>query len=242
MLGWEASLDAVKDRRRQGRIATSVVVRSSVAMFLCRLGSLNALSHTQGSPFWQRWLGRSLPSSDTLGRVAGLIDLDDLRAVGKGVYERLKRAKALVVPVHGLMAAILDGHESHATFKRHCAGCLQRKVHTARGDRVQYYHRLVAFSLVSSDLRLMLDAEPMRPGEDEVAAALRLLDRAILAYPRAFDVILGDALYADPRVFNWVIDHGKDALAVLKNDRRDLFQDFSVRTAEFLEPPDQFRV
>ena len=31
---------------------------------------------------------------------------------------------------------------------------------------------------------------------DEVAAAIRLLERVCKAYPRAFDVVLGDALYA----------------------------------------------
>jgi len=194
-------------------------------MFLCRLGSLNALSQTRESSFWRRWLGRPLPSPDTIGRVAALMDVEGLRAVGKRVYERLKRSKALDPGPHGLMGAVLDGHETHATFQRRCAGCLQRTIHTTRGERIQYYHRLVAVSLIGRDLRLMLDAEPVRPGEDEVSAALRLLDRVIVAYPRAFDVILGDALYADPRFFNWAVDHGKDALAVLKDDRRDLLQD-----------------
>jgi hypothetical protein len=71
----------------------------------------------------------------------------------------------------------------------------------------------------------MLDAEPLEPGEDEVGAALRLLDRVLRAYPRAFGVLLGDALYADSRFFNYALDHGKDALAVLKDERRDLLQD-----------------
>jgi len=71
----------------------------------------------------------------------------------------------------------------------------------------------------------MLDAEPIQPGKDEVGTALRLLDRVVRAYPRAFDVLLGDALYADSRFFNYALDHGKDALAVLKDERRDLLQD-----------------
>jgi hypothetical protein len=58
-----------------------------------------------------------------------------------------------------------------------------------------------------------------------VAASLRLLGRVLGQYPRAFDVIQGDALYTDPRFFQWALDHGKQALAVLKNDQRDLLQD-----------------
>jgi hypothetical protein len=224
-LKWDGLLDAIRDSRSRGQIATAVVVRAVLAMCFCRLGSLNALGQTAGLGLWRRWLGRALPSPDTIGRVAALLDLEGLRALGHHVYDRLKRNKALPNPAHGLIAAILDAHESHATYKRHCSGCLERRITTARGERVQYYHRLVAISLVTRDLRLMLDAEPILPGEDEIAAALRLLDRVIEQYPRAFDLVQGDALYADPRFFNFAMAHGKNAMAVLKDDRRDLLQD-----------------
>ena len=222
---WDAPLEAIQDGRVQGRIPTSVIVRAALAMGLCRLGSLNALGQTRDSSFWRRWLGQSLPSPDTIGRVAGLVDVESLRALGHHLYERLKRGKALMPAPHGLLAVVLDGHETHATYKRHCAGCLERTIHTVGGDRIQYYYRLVDASLVTADLHILLDAEPILPGEDEVAVALRLLDRLVRDYPRAFDVVQGDALYADPRFFNWAIDHGKHAMAVLKNDRRDLLQD-----------------
>jgi hypothetical protein len=204
-------------------------------MSLCRLGSLNALGQTADRPFWRRWLGRELPSPDTIGRVAGLVEIADLRALAHHLYDRFKRNKALPPPPHGLIAAVLDGHETHASYRRHCPGCLERKIHTAAGDRIQYYHRFVAASLITAEVRLMLDTEPMRPGEDEVAAALRLLDRVVADYPRAFDLIQGDALYADPRFFNWAIEHGKDAFAVLKDDRRDLLAD-AHRLFEDLQP------
>jgi hypothetical protein len=224
-LKWDAALDAIRDRRKQGRIPAPAVVRAIMAMCLCRLGSLNALGQTKPSSLWRRWLGRELPSPDTTGRVAASVDVQGVRDLERLIYERLKRNKALGPPAHGLIAAVVDAHETHATYKRHCEGCLERTIHTTHGDRIQYYHRLVAVSLVTRDVRLMLDAEPMRPGEDEVAAALRLLDRVVVAYPRAFDLVCGDALYADSRLFNWCLGHGKDAMAVLKQERRDLFQD-----------------
>jgi hypothetical protein len=225
VLGWEGPLDAVQDRRPRAQIPTWVVVRAAAVMFLSRLGSLNALDESRPSRFWAQWLEQPLPSADTLGRVAARVDEAGLRALHRHLYSRLKRMKALEPSGHGLMLAVLDGHESHATFRRHCSGCLERTVHTQSGDRTQYYHRHVALQLVGRDFCLALDAEPQRPGEDEVAAALRLLDRALPAYPRAFDVIVADGLYADSRVFNWALDHGKDALAVLKDERRELWQD-----------------
>lgn len=225
VLRWDAPLAAIGDRRRQGRIATAVIVRAVMAMCFCRLGSLNSLGQTRGSAFWKKWLGAALPSPDSIGRVAGLIAVAGLRAFGRHLYLRLKRAKALRPPAHGMMAAIVDGHETHASYRRHCPGCLARTVRTANGERVQYYHRLVALSLAAGAGRLLLDAEPMLPGEDEVTTALRLLERVVEDYPRAFGLIQGDALYADPRFFNWALAHGKYALAVLKNERRDLLQD-----------------
>jgi hypothetical protein len=224
-LGWEGLLDEVRDGRPRPQIATRAIVRSIVVMFLCRLGSLHSLSQTRPSTFWHRWLGRGLPSADSLGRVAALIDPADIRRVQRRLYARLKRMKALPPPPHGLMLAILDGHESHASFHRHCSACLQRTLQAATGERTQYYHRHVTLLLVGQTSRLLLDAEPLRPGEDEIAAALRLLERVGADYPRAFDVVGGDALYTDPRLYQWAREHGKHALTVLKDERRDLIGD-----------------
>jgi hypothetical protein len=239
VLEWEAPLDAITDGRRRAQIPTPVVLRAAAAMFLARLGSLNALEQAAPSRFWQKWLGAELPSADTIGRVCTQVEPAGLRALAHQVYARLKRIKALPELAPGLMLAVVDAHEAHATYRRHCPGCLTRTIHTEQGHRVQYYHQYVAVQLVGQDLTLTLDVEPVRPGEDEVAAALRLLDRTVWEYPRAFDVVSGDAKYADPRFFHWALDHGKHALAVLKNDRRDLLQDAARLFVE--QPPASVR-
>jgi len=224
-LAWESPLDAVRDTRSAPQIPTEAVLRSVVVMCLARLGSLNALEQSGAGAFWRKWLGRALPSADTVGRVCAQVDLDGVRRIARQVYARLKRGKALAPPAHGLMAAVLDGHESHATYRRCCRGCLQRTIETRHGPQVQYYHRHVTLQLVGLDLTLLLDAEPIRPQEGEVSAAIRLLDRVLEDYPRAFDVILGDGLYANSTFFNYVLNRGKHALAVLKDEARDLWTD-----------------
>src|SRR5712692_6479693 len=66
-------------------------------------------------------------------------------------------------------------------------------LHSEHGDRLQHYHRQVTLMLLPAAppgrpaLRLLLDQEPQRPGEDEVQTALRLLRRVLARYPRAFD-------------------------------------------------------
>lgn len=90
---------------------------------------------------------------------------------------------------------------------------------------VEYYHRGVIFHLVGFPMALPLDVEMIRPGEDEVAAARRLLERVWKPYGRFFDVILGDARYFEAPFINFCTAHGKEVMAVLKDERRVLFQD-----------------
>ena len=208
-------------------------------MFLSRLGSLNALEQSSCSGFWRSWLGGRMASADTVGRVCAEVEPDDVRAVQRRVYSRLQRMKALPPLAGGLRAAVLDGHESHASYLRTCDGCLQRMIKIGKGERTQYYHRQVTLMLLTGTFPLPLDAEPIRPGEDEMTAALRLLGRVLASYPRAFDLVIGDAYYADSRFFNYVIRRGKDAMAVLKDERRDLWED--ARSLFELESPIVFR-
>ncbi len=190
----------------------------------------------EGAPFWKKWLGRKLPSADTIGRVYSSLDTAVLRQAIRQLYERLKRNKALP-GIGGLGVAVIDGHESHASYRRCCGGCLERRIQRSDGEQLQYYHRQVTLQLLSDapaaspfniqgePLPLLLDAEPQLPGEDELAAAKRLLERVLAAYPRAFDVVLADALYAAATFVNFLLAHGKDAVIVLKDERRHLFQD-----------------
>lgn len=209
-------------------------------MFLSRRGSLHALEQTRPSAFWARWLGQEMPSADSIGRICSRINVSDVRSSVHQVYSRLKRMKALGPPGHGLMQAVIDGHETTASRKRCCSECCQRIVHTQAGDVVEYYHRYAVLRLVGQELSLMLDAEPVHPGEDELAAARRLLERVVDRYPRAFDVVAGDAIYANTEWFKFVLARGKHALAVLKDNRPNLAADartlFEVLPASLDEP------
>lgn len=218
-------LQPIGDRRQRPRIPTAVVLRSVVVMFLARLGSLHALEQTHASGFWRRWLGQALPSADSIGRILALVEPDDLRCVQQQLYGCLKRKKALAPTSHGLMALVIDGHQSHTTYRRRCSGCLERTVKTKTGWRRQYYHQHVTALLVGRDFPLLLDVEPLRREGEEIDAARRLLERLLDRYPRAFDVVVGDALYSDLGIYNLLLARGKDVLTVLKRNRADLLHD-----------------
>jgi hypothetical protein len=222
-----ALLQCITDSRLRPRIKTSAVVGSVLVMELAQMGSLNALAQTEGNSFWKKWITDGvLPSADTIGRVFGLLDMEKLRSAIRHTYTRLKRNKALRPAFHDqLFAVIVDGHESSASYLRCCPDCLERKIKTASGPVTQYYHRHVTAVLLCEGLVLLLDLEMQRPGEDEVVAAVRLLERLFVDYPRAFDIVIADGLYARAPFFKKVVDHGRHVIAVLKDDRRDLLKD-----------------
>ncbi len=219
-------IEAIKDSRPRPQIKTPEVIKGALVMALSRMGSLNALEQTKGNLFWKRWLaGEKLPSADTMGRAFAVINRDAIREALRHIYSRLKRNKVLKPAFGGLFALIVDGHESHASYLRCCKECLTRTIHTTKGDKIQYYHRNVTAVLLAKDFLVLLDLEPQRPGDDEVAAAMRLTERVLRNYPRAFDLIIADGLYTRPNFFKLASDHGKEVLTVLKDERRDLLQD-----------------
>jgi len=217
-------LSFLSDHRLQPRIPTPVLVQTALILFWARLGSLNSLETVKKGGRWKRWLGRGISSVDTVGRTYAGLSREGLREGLLHVYVRLKRNQALP-SLRGWDLAVVDGHEHHVSYQRHRSGCLRRTVHLERDDRVQFYPRQVTLLLVSGNLLLLLDLEPQRSGEDEVTTALRLLRRVLEPYPRAFQIVLADALYAQAPFLSFLLGHLKHAVVVLKDERRDLYQD-----------------
>ncbi len=108
---------------------------------------------------------------------------------------------------------------------RCCEACSERKVKVHGQEVIEYYHRAVVCHLIGFDIAVPLDVELLRPGEGEITAAKRLLERVLENYGRFFDAVAGDALYLEAPFFNFCIDHGKHVVAVIKGDRRALLQD-----------------
>jgi len=89
----------------------------------------------------------------------------------------------------------------------------------------EYYHRAVVAHLIGFDLPIVLDLEMLRPGEGEITAARRLLERLLKRYGRFFDAVQGDAIYFEAPLFHLCRKHGKHLLAVLKEDNPALLAD-----------------
>jgi len=167
-------------------------------------------------------------SDDTIGY--GLDHLD-VESIQKGWYMLARQAKRNGMlrnsPFHDYIVGVFDGIETYSSYSEHrsCDRCLSRIVETSRGEKIQYYHRVVVLTLVGYDFPIPIGMEMMKKGEDEVHCALRLLKRLVkkLGF-RFLDIVMCDALYCTPNFFNECRKLGVHAGAVLKENQENLLE------------------
>jgi hypothetical protein len=220
----------MQDSRPRLQIPAKSVFLSVFGMFATRQRSFNALEqHLEVPQRWESWVGPRIPSADTLGYSLERFDLDPLRDALAKVAHKAKRKKVLKRlrkdSRNPYWMAALDGHELGSSFKRCCDQCLQRNIEVNEQTVLQYYHRVVVLQLVGVTPALILDMELILPGEDEVAAATRIVRRIRKRYPRFIDILTMDALYLQAPFTKALLEKGFESVTVLKQENRDLYQD-----------------
>jgi len=201
------------DGRTQPEIPLRSIVLSLVLGEVAHIPSLLQLQEETKRPEWQRWMGYQGPiSHDTFGYVCERLDPGQLRRAARFIHHQLKRGKAFEAnKINGLLCVNLDANEQFCSDHRCCEQCLTREITSknAAGQAVkktQYYHKQVYAQLSGPALSVILDFEPMRQGEEECAAALRLLRRLRITHgPRCFDLVVVDAWYANGPFFQTVV-------------------------------------
>jgi hypothetical protein len=222
------------DARQEPEIPSRAVGLSLVLGEVVKIPSLHQLQAETHLPQWQRWVGYLAPiSHDTFGYASNRMDPQKLCRAGVFINRRLKRGKAFEAnKVQGLLVISLDANEQFSSEHCCCEDCLSREVtcKDAQGQEIkktQYYHKQVYAQLSGPELSVILDFEPMRPGEEECAAALRLLRRMRQKYgPRFFDVVVVDSWYAKGPFLKTVVEElGWPVIAVLKQERYEVYQE-----------------
>jgi hypothetical protein len=222
------------DDRADPEVPCRAVGLSLLLGEVAHIPSLLQLEQETKLPQWQRWMGYHQPiSHDTFGYASDRMNPQRLRRAGIFINRKLKRGKALEASkIHGLLAVSLDANEQFCSDHRCCEDCLSREVtcKDAQGNEVkktQYYHKQVYAQLSGPRLSVILDVEPMRPGEEECAAALRLLRRMRKKYgPRFFDLVVVDSWYTNGPFLKTVVEElGWPVIAVLKQERYEIYQE-----------------
>lgn len=225
--GFRHEVDSLQDSRRRQQIKTANVWLCCFAMFAVRLKSFNSIEQELRRPKrLERFVGKRKPSADTIGRVCGQLSLDSLRRFLVNVNRRAWRAKAVHRRPGELYRVVaVDGHELRASKARCCPRCLVRDLKAGERTVREYYHRVVVAQWVGVTPPGLLDVELVRPGEGEVVAARRLLERVFESYGRLIDVICGDAIYLEAPFCRMVLDAHKHFVVVMKQQARELYQD-----------------
>lgn len=236
-LGFRQLVAGLHDARLLPQIPTRNVWLSVFGMYVLRLRSFNALEQElRVGKRWEAWVGSRKPSADTIGRVVAKMSPDELRQVLSAIHRSAWRRKAIHQrPGESYRVVAVDGHELGASRARCCPECLVREITVGDKTVLEYYHRVVVAQWVGVTPPGILDLERIKPNEGEVVAARRLLERVLGQHARLIDVISADALYLEAPFCTLVLDAGKHLVVVMKQERRDLYQD-AQRLRSLVEP------
>ncbi len=170
-------------------------------------------------------------SEDTLRYALERQDPEPVFALGCELARRLKRNGVLRSDwSRGLLVAAIDGIEICSSLTRCCDACLVREIqHKVEGQMrpaQQYYHRLVAVTVVSTPFPIPLGLRCQKDGEAEVPCALALLQDLVRRLGRRFlDVVVADALYLQAPFVKEVEGLGLDWVLSLKENQPDLLRE-----------------
>lgn len=226
-----------RDGRRFPRYSAPCVARAAFTAVLAKLGSLHAFAPCTPRAFLRRFIGGATPSDDTIGRVMDTLDLQALRDLLVHLYWRRRRNKSLKALPDGRYLLVIDGHEGRRSRRRKWPGCITRHFETPTAAWEEYFPGYVVAQLVGRDCSMVLDLERLGPKEGELTAADRLLKRLLKRLPRAFDIVMGDALYASGPFWKTVRQAGKYLVTVLKQEDRALMEDARALWETLLVPP-----
>lgn len=232
-------LQRVRDRRLYPRVPHRAITITLLLGALLRRPSFLQIQADTKRKGWQKLTGYShWLSDDLLADACETYDPEDLREVLADVNRDLKRNKVLEpFKIHGLLFVTLDANEQFCSRHRCCAQCCVREVEvrTERGVETvtEYYHRQVYAQMSGPKFSLILDVEPLRPGEEECQAAVRLLGRIRRLYgPRFFDGVTVDAWYPKGPFIRAVQRLGWGVVCVLKQERYEVYQETTALLAQ----------
>ncbi len=198
-----ARLRAVRTNRSEADIPDPPLTLSLLLAAWLRRPSLLRLQTDTARRGWQRligWAGRI--SDDAFAYALALYRLDDLRGVLLGVNQRLKQNQQFErAKIQGLLVVAVDANEQFHTRCRCGPQCSQRSVTVSdragqKREATEYYHRQVYAHLDGLNFSTVLEVDPVRPGEEEAQAALRLLGRIRRGFQRDLPELPADRAHS----------------------------------------------
>jgi len=231
-------LRAPGDGRVAPVVPASAVLWAVLVAYVLRDGAFHAVEALVRSRA-RRALGiRQGFGDDTVAYVTERLDVRATRAALVAAVRQAKRRKSFdAVTAIGL---VLDGTTVGRCPTVRCRWChpivvpatTEAGVPRAVGTVVGQHHKLSLLAVVGGALVLPVDLEPYGPGDSELGASLRVLDRGVAALgPRFAQYVVADGLYANAPFLHTAGDRGLHALVRLKANLPTLFAAAQARFA-----------
>lgn len=230
--GFRELVKGYTDHRCHPQIAPAQVFLVVFWLWIFQWRSLNQVERRMAEAAWPHLqLVPGRPGSvDTVAYGLKHAGLGPLRRGLQRIVQHAQRAKVWSPGTLGPWHVVtVDGTELWATRRRHCSECQERTVGSPEARVREYYHRVVVGQVLGTPPRMLLDVEPLMPGEGERDAARRLLTRVLDAHGRWIDLVVVDAEYAAGPWLNqltpqvWVLVRLKDRRYAIVQDVEGLW-------------------
>jgi hypothetical protein len=222
-----------RDSRVNPQYPCATIIALFVASIAARVGSLYQIERMGKSGELDRFIHtREKPSADTLGRWLAVAGYSEFRSYNGSIVQRARRNKVHAYgTICGWRVAAIDGTETFCT-QSPTAEALKWSKRTLSNGAIEYYERAAVLSYIGAHPHLILDMERIEPGEGEVTAAIRLLEKTQHRNWRYCDMVCADALYARAPFINAVSALGKWVIIKLKQDNYHLVRDMDGLVAD----------
>lgn len=251
----ELAEEIIKDDRRSPTYSESTCVLLCILMVVMRYKSFNAFEKRLKEPAMRKVFGdRPIPKCiDTVANALKKIDLTTLEELHQRILKIAVANKGLRDTLRdaGLRFFAFDGFEPIRSSNRACPACLTATYSGKDGETsTQYFHRYVFVYSIGPQPQLILGLQPLAniairqqtmpdavKAEGEQTAAKPVIERLRNTFPRLFHVGIGDALFPNGPMVNFMKD-GKpsyDLLAVLKKPDNEPMAD-AIKLYERMAP------
>jgi len=219
----EERLGRMSDGRRDPTLPLPAVLATWQWGFIRRIPSTEQIGDLLRDRRWRARLGLKPEAGGSADRAAEVLEslaIEEWNEMMIQDFFLARRAGVLTEEgLYGKRCAVLDLNELFNSEKIHCPQCQVREktVQDEQGEKrivKEYYHQAVALVWVSGPIPFVLGWELLAPGEGELTAALRLLERLLPRLRKSLDLILGDALYCCRPFFKTVCAAGLQGLAI----------------------------
>ncbi len=228
-LGLAWYLDDPGDGRRSPQIPASSLLWALIVGKVLRVASFHGLEALVRLTSPGPWVWRAALATTRWPTSPSVCRWSRLRLALAALVRRAKRNKVFEGTVH--LGLALDGTGAGRSQSTRCGLC--------RPHGGMYGHSLCAISVVGPGaLDLPFDAEHYGPGEGELTAGKRLLERAVGLLGRRFATyVVADGLYAAAPFIHRAEELGLAVVIALKDNLPELYQAARARFENTPRPP-----